>query len=209
MKKRDIIYKTLLLLLLILCNGRLATVARAIGVGGSGMYQWSVELRGYISNETGKAPVAYLWIPDGCKQVKATILSQQNMTEEAIYKSQSFQTKMKEMGVAMIWVAPAFNNNWDPASGAQGIFEEMMTDLADQSGHSEITHAPIIPLGHSAQATFPWNFAAWNPDRTLCIISFHGDAPRTNLCGYGAANVEWGRNRNIDGIPGLMIEGEY
>ena len=64
-------------------------------------------------------------------------------------------------------------------------------------------------MGHSAQATFPWNFAAWNPNRTLCIISFHGDAPRTNLCGYGAANVEWGRNRNIDGIPGLMVEGEY
>ncbi len=107
MKKRDIICKAVLLLLFILCYGRLATVARAIGVGGSGMYQWSVELRGYISNETGKSPVAYLWIPDGCKQVKAIILSQQNMTEEAIYKSQSFQTKMKEMGVAMIWVAPA------------------------------------------------------------------------------------------------------
>lgn len=25
------------------------------------------------------------------------------------------------------------------------------------------------------------------------------------LTGYGTANVEWGRTRNIDGIPGLMI----
>ena len=50
----------------------------------------------------------------------------------------------------------------------------------------------------------PWNFAAWNNQRTLCVISFHGDAPRTNLCGYGTANVEWGRTRNIDGIPGLI-----
>ena len=187
----------------------LSTVGHAVGVGGSGMFQWSVELRRYISNETGKAPVAYLWVPDGCKNVKAVLLSQQNMTEEAIYKNPNFQAKMKKLGVAMVWVAPAFNNNWDPNSNAQGIFEEMMTNLADQSGHTEIAKAPIIPLGHSAQATFPWNFAAWNPDRTLCIISFHGDAPRTNLCGYGAANVEWGRNRNIDGIPGLMVEGEY
>ena len=173
------------------------------------MFQWSVELRRYISNETGKAPVAYLWVPDGCKSVKAVMLSQQNMTEEAIYKNARFQAQMKKLGVAMIWVAPAFNNNWDPQSNAQSVFEEMMTNLADQSGHAELAKTPIIPLGHSAQATFPWNFAAWNPDRTLCIISFHGDAPRTNLCGYGAANVEWGRNRNIDGIPGLMIEGEY
>ncbi len=198
-----------ILLLAFLLQELMATVVHAVGVGGSGMYKWSVELRRYISNETGKAPVAYLWVPDGCKNVRAVILSQQNMTEEAIYKNPNFQAQMKKLGVAMVWVAPAFNNNWDPASGAQGIFEEMMTGLAGQSGHAEIAKAPVIPLGHSAQATFPWNFAAWNPDRTLCIISFHGDAPRTNLCGYGTANVEWGRTRNIDGIPGLMVEGEY
>ena len=209
MKKSNVLHRKTMLLLAFLLQGLMATVAHAVGVGGSGMYQWSVELRRYISNETGKAPVAYLWVPDGCQQVKAVILSQQNMTEEAIYKNPNFQAQMKKLGVAMVWVAPAFNNNWDPASGAQQIFEELMPCLADQSGHSEIAKAPIIPLGHSAQATFPWNFAAWNPERTLCIISFHGDAPRTNLCGYGAANVEWGRNRNIDGIPGLMVEGEY
>lgn len=209
MKKDNVLWRKTILFLAFLLQGLMATVVHAVGVGGSGMYQWSVELRGYISNETGKAPVAYLWVPDGCKNVRAVILSQQNMTEEAIYKNPNFQAQMKKLGVAMVWVAPAFNNNWDPASGPQGVFEEMMTNLADQSGHAEIAKAPVIPLGHSAQATFPWNFAAWNPDRTLCIISFHGDAPRTNLCGYGAANVEWGRNRNIDGIPGLMVEGEY
>ena len=198
-----------LLFLTLFIQGIFATFAHAVGVGGGGFYQWSVELRRYISNETGKAPVAYLWVPEGCKKVNAVMLSQQNMTEETIYKNPRFQAKMKKLGVAMVWVAPAFNNNWDPNSGAQNIFEELMANLADNSGHLEIAKAPIIPLGHSAQATFPWNFAAWNPDRTLCIISFHGDAPRTNLCGFGAANVEWGRNRNIDGIPGLMIEGEY
>lgn len=209
MMKTRIMMRVSVLAIALVMQGLFVFVAHAVGVGGSGMFQWSVELRRYISNETGKAPVAYLWVPEGCKNVKAVILSQQNMTEEAIYKNPRFQAKMKKLGVAMVWVAPAFNNNWDPASGVQGIFEEMMTNLADQSGHAEIAKAPIIPLGHSAQATFPWNFAAWNPDRTLCIISFHGDAPRTNLCGYGAANVEWGRNRNIDGIPGLMVEGEY
>ena len=36
-----------------------ASSARATACGGcSGMYQWSVDLRGYISSETGKAPVA-------------------------------------------------------------------------------------------------------------------------------------------------------
>lgn len=181
----------------------------AIGTVSNGPYQFSVSLDGYISPETGKAPKAYLWIGDTVSRVKAVVLAQQNMTEECILKMASFRKEMERLDVALVWVAPAFSQNWDPQSGCQNAFEEMMKNLGYQSGHMELGTAPIIPLGHSAQATFPWNFAAWNPTRTLCIISFHGDAPRTNLCGYGRANIEWGRNRNIDGIPGLMVEGEY
>lgn len=179
------------------------------GVGSSGMYQYSVALSGYISTETGKAPTAYLWIPEGCQQVKAVIFAQQNMTEEMLFKNPQFRQQMQQLDIALLWVAPWFTQNWDPSTGCQQVFEEMMTAIAYQSNHLEIAKCPVIPFGHSAQATFPWNFAAWNPERTLCILSFHGDAPRTNLCGYGTANIEWGRTRNIDGIPGLMIEGEY
>lgn len=50
-----------MVMMLLLLQGIWMSAAHAVGVGGSGMYQWSVELRGYISNETGKAPVAYLW----------------------------------------------------------------------------------------------------------------------------------------------------
>jgi hypothetical protein len=178
-------------------------------VGGNDYYQYSVELTNMVSNETGKPSTAYLWIPDGCKRVKAVILAQQNMTEETIFKMDYFRKQMKTMDIALMWVAPAFSQKWDPQTPCQSTFEEMMTAIAYQAGHEEIAKVPIIPLGHSAQATFPWNFAAWNPDRTLCIISFHGDAPRTNLCGFGTSNIEWGRYRNIDGIPGLMVEGEF
>ena len=181
----------------------------AVGTETSGPYQFSVTLDGPLSSETGKAPVAYIWIPDGISQVKAVVLAQQNMTEECIFKMDTFRKEMKRLGIALIWVAPAFSQNWDPQTGCQTIFEDMMKNIGYQSSHKEIGSVPVVPLGHSAQATFPWNFAAWNPNRTLCIISFHGDAPRTNLTGYGRANVEWGRNRNIDGIPGLMVEGEY
>lgn len=198
-------HKRLLSLLLLLH----LSIVCAWAVGTSGMYQWSVQLRGYISPETGKEPQAFLWVPQGCQTVQAVVFAQQNMTEEMIFKYPHFQQQMQQMGVALLWVAPAFTNTWDPADGCQKVFDEMITAIAFQSGHPEIAQAPIIPLGHSAQATFPWNFAAWNPGRTLCVISFHGDAPRTNLCGYGTANVEWGRTRNIDGIPALMVMGEY
>lgn len=196
--------KRIIFSIILMCN-----LCTMWAVGQSGIYQHSVALAGYISTETGKAPTAYIWIPEGCQTVKAVVLAQQNMTEEMLYKNEAFRKRMSELDVALVWVAPWFSQNWDPATGCQKVFEEMMVGLAGQSGHKELETVSIIPFGHSAQATFPWNFAAWNNQRTLCIISFHGDAPRTNLCGYGTANVEWGRTRNIDGIPGLMIEGEY
>ena len=158
----------------------------------------------YVTGEEGAR--AYLRLPGG--EVRAVLYCHQNMTEEVLFRSEAFLAKMDSLGVAMAFVQRG-SQNWDVTTGCQERFESLMRDFAAGTGHPEIASAPIIPFGHSAQATFPWNFAAWNPERTLCIISYHGDAPRTNLCGYGGANVEWGRTRNIDKIPGLMVMGEY
>lgn len=159
--------------------------------------------------QTGKeGEKAYIRLPRYQKTVKAVLYCHQNMTEEVLFRSSRFCSKMDSLGVAMAFVQRG-SQNWDVNSGCQERFETIMKSFAEGTAHPEIATAMVIPFGHSAQATFPWNFAAWNPERTLCIISYHGDAPRTNLCGYGRANVEWGRTRNIDGIPGLMVMGEY
>lgn len=145
--------------------------------------------------------------------MRAVLYCHQNMTEEVLFRSAYFTDEMDRLGIAMAFVQQG-SQNWDTSvqdeqgHNCQQRFEAIMEELAEKSGHNELLNAPIIPFGHSAQATFPWNFAAWNPQRTLCIISYHGDAPRTNLCGYGRANIEWGRTRNIDSIPGLMVMGE-
>lgn len=175
----------------------------------AGEWQWSVAVKGSVSKETGRAQEAFLWISPTCKQLRAVMVGQQNMSEEALFGLPAFRREMEKLDVALIWIAPELNQQWDVRTGVQQVFDKMLSDLADVSGYEELKHVPIVPIGHSAQATFPWNFAAWNPERTLAVISLHGDAPRTNLCGYGRENLEWGRTRNIDGIPGLMIEGEY
>ena len=187
----------------------LVATLNTYALGSFGDWTCSVALSGYVSSETGKNPNAYMWVDETCEEVRFVVLAQQNMTEEALLRNAGFRKEMAKLGGALIWVAPWFSHDWSPNTGAQQTFEGMMAGLAGQSGHMELTQVPVVPFGHSAQATFPWNFAAWNPQRTLAIISFHGDAPRTNLCGYGTANVEWGRTRNIDGIPGLMVMGEY
>lgn len=172
-------------------------------------WQWSVEVRGMKSGETEEQPRAFLWIPPSCNRVSAVMFSQQNMTEETLFEMEAFRVALEKIGVALVWIVPRLDQQWDVDTGVQRAFDVLMGELAEVSGYGELAHVPVVPFGHSAMATFPWNFAAWNPARTLAVVSFHGDAPRTNLTGYGRENLEWGRTRNIDGIPGLMIEGEY
>ena len=158
----------------------------------------------------------WLTLPKG--PARALFFTHRNMTEEALLRHPEFVKACARLSIACLYVAEG-DYMWkvdEPAGGdkrgslpTQETFERMLDQFAQVSQHSELKTIPVIPFGHSAQATFPWNFAAWNPGRTLCIISYHGDAPRTNLTGYGRENVEWGRTRNIDGIPALMIEGEY
>lgn len=170
-------------------------------------WQWSVEIKEQISEETNAHPSAYLWIPENCRQVRAVIVGQHNMTEETIFEHPVFRHNMGKLGIAEIWITPGIDQRWDVTKGTQQIFETMMKNLAEVSGYTELEFAPVIPIGHSAMATYPWNFAAWNPGRTLAVLSIHGDSPRTHLTGYGRANLDWG-NRTIEGIPSLMVMGE-
>lgn len=171
-------------------------------------WQWSVEIKDFVSTETNKHPDAFLWIPENCKQVRAVIIGQHNMTEETIFEHPEFRKAMSKLGIAEIWITPGIDQRWDVTKGTQQIFEKMMKELAEVSGYEELKFAPIIPIGHSAMATYPWNFAAWNPERTLAVLSIHGDSPRTHLTGYGGANLDWGKH-TIEGVPSLMVMGEY
>ena len=170
-------------------------------------WQWSVEIKELISEETNAHPSAYLWIPENCKQVRAVIIGQHNMTEETIFEHPEFRKNMGKLGIAEIWITPGIDQRWDVTKGTRQIFETMMKNLSEISGYAELEFAPVIPIGHSAMATYPWNFAAWNPERTLAVLSIHGDSPRTHLTGYGRANLDWG-TRTIEGIPSLMVMGE-
>lgn len=172
------------------------------------VWQWSAPVDGLISAENNANPQAFLWIPENCKEVKGIVVGMHNMVEEGILENVHFRKTLTKLGFAEIWVTPVLEFPFDFHGDAPKHFQTMVTALARVSGYDELATAPIVPIGHSAMATYPWNFAAWNPERTLAIISVHGDTPQTNLTGYGRANVNW-ENRNIEGVPGLFIMGEY
>ena len=150
----------------------------------------------------------YLWIPPDCAQVRGVVFANHNMIEQGILEHAVMRRTLTRLGFAEIWAVPYFDATFDFNQGAGEHFERVMAALANESGYRELRHAPVVPLGHSACATFPWNFAAWNPGRTLAVLSVHGDAPQTTLTGNGKPRIDWG-DRNLDGIPGLMVMGEF
>lgn len=172
------------------------------------VWQWSVPIEGLISNETKASPQAFLWIPENCKQVRGIVLGQHNMVEEGMLENITFRKTMTEIGFAEIWVTPGFDMTFDFRNGADKHLEAMMNALAKVSGYDELLTAPFVPIGHSAYASYPWNFGAWNPARTLAIVSIHGDTPLTKLTGSGKANPDWA-DKTIEGIPSLFAMGEY
>jgi len=174
----------------------------------SAVWQWSVQVRSTVSTETNEHPTAFLWMPENCKKVRAVVIGQHNMQEEGILEHPAFRKALREAGIAEIWITPGLDPLFNPEKDSKIFFEEILEALAKQSGYTELAFAPVIPIGHSAYATYPWTFAAWHPDRTLAVISVHGDAPRTHLTGCGKPNHDW-QHRNTNGVPGLMVMGEY
>lgn len=163
------------------------------------VWQWSVP--------DGDAR-AYLWIPENCARVRGVVVANHNMVEQGILEHASMRSALARLGFAEIWVVPYLDATFDFNVGAGAHFQRVVDALAEASGYDELAVAPVVPLGHSACATFPWNFAAWAPERTLALISFKGDAPRTTLTGNGHKRINWG-DRSIAGIPALMVMGQY
>lgn len=168
------------------------------GRAAEAVWQWSVPVG------EGRA---FLWIPEKCEHIRAVLFAEHNMVERGILEHAVMRRTLAELGIAEVFVAPSFDAVFRFDQGAGERFEGIMRSLADESGYAELAAAPVAPMGHSAHASFPWNFAAWNPGRTLAILSVKGDAPLTDLTGSGRPNPDWGR-RSIDGIPGLMVMSE-
>ncbi len=168
------------------------------------VWQWSVDVPGIMSAETGGPPQAYLWIGPSCDRVRAVIVGQHNMEEELILSNPHFRQQLEKLGVAAVWVTPPLDPFFRFDQGAGEHFNAMMAALADESGYDELCRAPVIPIGHSAAASYPWNFAAWAPQRTLAAISVSGQWPLWK----DPSMPDWG-SRTIDGVPGLVTMGEY
>ncbi|GAA3990198.1 hypothetical protein [Mucilaginibacter dorajii] len=117
---------------------------------------------------------AYLWIPPDCKQVRGVIISLANLLERNWLEDPLIRRTAAEIGLGIIWVGAAEKGDQfftaDMKPGMKPIFQQMMDDLAQESGYQELKNAPVIPMGHSANGQFAWTFANAMPERTIACI---------------------------------------
>ncbi|MBV8782355.1 MAG: hypothetical protein JO353_13240 [Phycisphaerae bacterium] len=166
------------------------------------VYQWSTTIDSVISPESKGHPRAYLWVPDRCDRVRAVVIADQNMEEEQIFQDVEFRKTLAQLGFAEIWIAPSMGSiNFRFDQDDPQVLQATLQSLADKSGYGEIASAPLVPMGHSATASWGWDMAAWNPQRVLAVLSISGQWP------YFSSKY-WG-DRNVDQVPGLTTKGEY
>lgn len=189
---------------------KLASILLAIGLlqnctaSQAAVWQWSVPVKSE-KPENGPAR-AWLWIPPNCQHVRGVIVAQHNMEEISILENPKFRSALADLNFAEVWVAPFFDHLFRFNEGAGDTFNGMINRLAEESGYGELNFAPVVPIGHSAAASWPYYFAAWAPNRTLCALSVSGQWPYWRNKDF-APDI-WG-DRNIDFVPCLESMGEY
>lgn len=201
--------------LLLTCSFLIACTEKEIGEANTidkkynDIYQWTVTLESIPGKQPENPQRAYLWIPPDCKNIRGIVLACHNHQEEGVLTHPDFRKEMAELGFAEIWVTSGWSGIFDVKTGAQTAFEEVLNKLSDVSGYVELRNAPVVYMGHSAHASGGYHFGAWNPDRTLAILSLHGDSPMSDFLCCNHVNPDWEGIRNIDGIPALVCIGEH
>ena len=168
------------------------------------VWQWSTLFKNEKPNATEAR--AFLWIPENCKKVKGVVVAQNNMEELSILEHGNFRKQLAKLGFAEIWVNPPFNHVFNFNEGAFETFNNIINSLANVSGYDELKVAPVVPIGHSAAASWPYYFAVLKPQRTLCAISVSGQWPYFRDKNF-APDI-WDE-KTLDYVPCLETMGEY
>jgi hypothetical protein len=156
-------------------------------------WQWAVPVE-----QAGSQ--AYLWIPPSCEHVRGLIVGDMNALEQIALESPIVREAAEKAGLAIVWFVPKSLRWFQYKAGADQILLKALADLATESGYSEIAHAPLIPIGHSASTPFAWYVGYWKPDRTIAVIS---------LKGATFPPPEFDKDAFAPGVPALAITGEY
>lgn len=135
---------------------------------------------------------AFLWIPPKCERVRGVFLAQQGVVDQQVVESAPVREAAEKADVAIVFLVPGMDINLG-AEWTMAALNNVMNQLAQTSGYSEIATAPWLPFGHSTGGVWALRLAAASPERTVAVISFKGQLPLPELAR----------------VPVLTVHGEY
>ena len=140
--------------------------------------QWDAKIRKRLENEKGAHLL--VWTPPEAELIRAVMLIPENTDSVLIGEHEAVREVAAKHGIAIISLKHVSGNvieRMDPPKLATEHFAAILQAAADKTGHPEIVNAPFITLGKSSRGRFPFRTTWWFPDRVVCSISYHGEAP--------------------------------
>jgi len=133
-----------------------------------------------------------LWLPKDIKTVKALVVISQHGSGAHLFQDSRLQELALNLNLGIVGLL---------GPGAQigvapGVLENALDNLGKQSGHPEISNAPMVVFGMSNGSAFSGGYASRVPRRILGWITYHPGNPRLYA------------RPELFAIPGMVVIGE-
>jgi hypothetical protein len=130
---------------------------------------------------------AYLWIPPATPAIRAVMVGIHNGLPVTILQHPLIRALCRRHGIAQILLTPNGSDigpvmlkdlNFDITDPQKtAVYDYYLQALAEASHHPELLTAPIVPLAHSAYASFPLDAAMRRPAQCLAAIPIKAGMP--------------------------------
>ena len=171
-------------------------------------WQWSINTPLDKHKREGKA---FLWIPPEVHHVRGIFFGQQVILEKAVFEDPQIRAACAREKLAIVFVVPGRigyddfgpskdTKNSSGISNGERMLNEILGQLAEKSGYSELLHAPFMAIGHSGGALAAWRMAYWKPDRCFGAIGLR--AAPIGPPGHDS-------QAQLSGVPVLVMTGQF
>lgn len=134
------------------------------------------------------ASTAFLWIPPESERIRGALVSGMTSMERQMSKDKIIREACAEQDLAIVFLKTGL--------GSVDI-QQVLDDLAAESGYAELAHAPLFFAGHSAGGPQARRLTGKMSERCFGIALSRGGGP-------------WGEEGDLDpAIPSLMLVGQF
>jgi len=159
------------------------------------VFQYAVDAK----NDRGDSIRAYLWVPPGAERIRGVLIGGQILMEEHFVADKDVRLACADEQLAIIYFASHVAAVFEPEKSSKP-FLAAISKLADVSGYQELKVAPWLPFGHSVASLYARNIAYWKPERCFGVFCQKGGGPSA---------PDWSDRKILEGIPILVLKGQF